>query len=150
VAGTWRILVIDDDRYFRQALASALERWATVRTVDTVDGAYRLLETWNPHAIVLDPVLQSGDGIALVAACVRRENLHVFCPLTRHVSCWRSPLHSVVIVPRHGSIAALARHITDCLRERAASRPSGETVGRQCGEKLSLTAGGQVPRERGY
>lgn len=79
----WRILVVDDECWFREGMARALESWALVRGVDDLGEAQRLLFSWRPHAIIVDPVLRSGDAIAFLSRVAREENVVVFCCVAR-------------------------------------------------------------------
>ncbi|WP_448575862.1 transcriptional regulator [Thermomicrobium sp.] len=79
----WRILVVDDESWFREGMARALESWALVRGVDDLGEAQRLLGSWRPHAIIVDPVLRSGDAIAFLSRVAREENVVVFCCVAR-------------------------------------------------------------------
>lgn len=115
----WRILVIDDDRQFRLTLVTALELRAAVRTVDTVDAAYRLLDTWRPHAVVLDPAMRAGDGFELLATCIARKNLRVFCCLPGRFAVSLQPaLRTVAFLDRNSPARSLAQAITMTLSQR--------------------------------
>jgi len=83
VEAGWRILVVDDERSFRDGMARALESWAQVRGVDDLGEAQCLLSSWRPHAIIVDPVLRSGDAIAFLSRVARTENVVVFCCVAR-------------------------------------------------------------------
>lgn len=63
----WRILVVDDDARFTASLASALSRWVSVRTAGEPSEARTLLASWQPHLVVVNPVLRSGDGFSFLA-----------------------------------------------------------------------------------
>ncbi|WP_416236604.1 hypothetical protein [Thermomicrobium sp. 4228-Ro] len=110
--------MIDDDRQFRLTLVSALELRATVRTVDTVDAAYRLLDTWRPHAVVLDPAMRAGDGLELLATCMARKNLRVFCCLPgRFATSLQPTLRTVALLDRNSPARSLAQAITTTLSQ---------------------------------
>lgn len=113
VGDRWRILVIDDDRRFQLALATALEHRAVVRTADTVEAAHRLLDAWRPHAVVIDPAVRTGDGFELLAACITRRHLRVFCCLpTRFATALTLGLPTVIFVDRNSPIRSLAHTIS--------------------------------------
>lgn len=62
----WRILIIDDEHWFRFSISCVLEGWAGVRAVADLESARNLLTSWQPHAVILDPVLRAGDSIDLL------------------------------------------------------------------------------------
>ncbi|MDW8059436.1 MAG: hypothetical protein RMK01_05130 [Thermomicrobium sp.] len=136
----WRILVVDEDRHFQLALASALEDWATVRIADTLETARRLIDAWEPHAVILDPVLRTGDGLDLLRLCAGKRNLSVFCSLPqRFLASLRLPAYGIRGIPRNSSVRAIVEQITghlaqgtretdDCPVERR--EPAGTLVSR--------------------
>ncbi|HEX5749690.1 MAG TPA: sigma-54 dependent transcriptional regulator [Archangium sp.] len=68
------ILVIDDDRTIREALASTLEEAGyAVRATDGVKAGLRLLQEGRTDAVLLDIRLKDGDGLALLAELRRMK-----------------------------------------------------------------------------
>lgn len=69
-----RLLVVDDDFAFRQAIVAALQDngWQ-VRSAATGAEALGVLQVWRPDVIVLDLVLPLMDGWAFHAETQRRQ-----------------------------------------------------------------------------
>lgn len=69
-----RVLVVEDDRDIRQAVADMLELSGyAVRTARHGGEALALLDEWWPGAIVLDILMPEMDGPAFLAALATRE-----------------------------------------------------------------------------
>ena len=62
-----KVLVIDDDKFFRTILESEL-RQENIEVMLAKDGEEGILKTkeWKPDAIVLDLILQKKDGLRII------------------------------------------------------------------------------------
>ncbi|MFN3336389.1 MAG: hypothetical protein ACK42I_02675 [Thermomicrobium sp.] len=133
----WRILIIDDDHSFRCSIACVLEHWASVRVVDDIESARNLLTSWQPHAVLLDPVLRAGDSISLLCGIAGEGRHLVFCSLSRRTDFPpTSRTDAVVYVPREWSASVLGLFIEQRIREafaeagHASHRPAAWGNGR--------------------
>jgi DNA-binding response OmpR family regulator len=62
-----RILVVDDERQIRRSLKVHLEtKNYTVKTASSGEKALETLARWKPDLVVLDLLLPSKDGIAII------------------------------------------------------------------------------------
>ncbi|MCM8746379.1 hypothetical protein NET03_07515 [Thermomicrobium sp. CFH 73360] len=114
----WRILIIDDDHSFRFSMACVLEHWASVRVAEDIESARNLLTSWQPHAVILDPVLRAGDSIDLLYRIAGEGQRIIFCSLSRRADfppAYRSD--TVVYVPREWSASVLGLFIQRRIRE---------------------------------
>ncbi len=72
----YRILVVDDSRTLRAAFGSYLEtNGYLVSSVDSVERALPLLESFEPHAVLLDSVLPGAIGLTLAERIRKTDKL---------------------------------------------------------------------------
>jgi len=114
----WRILIIDDEHWFRFSISCVLEHWASVRVVEDIESARKLLTSWQPHAVILDPVLRAGDSIDLLYRVAGEGQRIIFCSLSQRGDFPPPyPSDTVVYVPREWSASVLAHFIQRRIRE---------------------------------
>ena len=72
-----RILIVEDEPSFREALVRLLTRLGhDVRPAATARDAHALLAEWRPNAMILDLVLPDENGLSILRK-IREENLPV-------------------------------------------------------------------------
>ena len=72
--GDRSLLIVEDDKSFRQRLARAMEgRGFTVTTAESVADGLTQLETTSPAFAVVDMRLEDGNGLDVISALKRRR-----------------------------------------------------------------------------
>ncbi|YCH20560.1 response regulator transcription factor [Pseudomonas sp. D1-3] len=85
-----RVLVVDDHRKIREPLAAYLRKHGfDVRTVESAEGMWQLLDGQPFDVLVLDVMLPDGDGFELCSRLHRRSGMPVILLTARDATCDR-------------------------------------------------------------
>ena len=85
-----RVLVIDDHRKIREPLAVYLRKHGfDVRTAESAEGMWRLLDSQHFDVLVLDVMLHDGDGFELCSQLYREHRLPVILLTARDTAADR-------------------------------------------------------------
>lgn len=86
--GPIRVLIADQNEVFRENLADLLRSRYTVRTCDDGNDALSLLESFQPHILVMDLILPNIDGFYLLEQAVAMSMPPQIMVITRHLSVY--------------------------------------------------------------
>ncbi|TBU94418.1 response regulator [Phytopseudomonas dryadis] len=121
-----RVLVVDDHRKIREPLAVYLRRHAfDVRTAESAEGMWQLLEVQHFDVIVLDVMLPDGDGFELCSRLYRRNGVPVILLTARDTTSDRIrglDLGADDYLSKPFEPRELVARINSVLRRRGASR----------------------------
>jgi CheY-like chemotaxis protein len=122
-----RVLIVDDDQDFTEALALGLRQLGTfeTRAENRPDHALACAQDFEPDAILLDVVMPQADG-GDVAACLATDETTRSIPimyLTSLLGVDEVPLGGLVsggrrFFPKPGSLVELAQCIHSAVQER--------------------------------
>src|ERR1700739_2847516 len=103
-----RILVVDDEKNIRQAMATALEVMDhEVATASTAQEALRRMEAGSFQVILLDLKLQQDSGLDFLAEILRRDPNTTVVMVTAY-----APIETAVEAMRRGAFDFLAKPCT--------------------------------------
>jgi len=75
--GTPRILVIDDERLYCQAIAEILAtRGYDAQTAHSAHAGLQAIERYHPHVVIADVMMPDMDGISLLREAIALSNGH--------------------------------------------------------------------------